>query len=128
MPLAPTARAWLLVAGDSAGGNLAAMVCLRAREARDPPIQGQLLFYPVTAHYDPPTPSYGEFAEGQAYADRLRDAGRGLQPPLRRRHAPRLHGPDRPAPPGPGCHVRGLQVDSRTSVRPIGLSRWMGRS
>ncbi|MBK7529747.1 alpha/beta hydrolase [Piscinibacter sp.] len=54
----------LLVAGDSAGGNLVAMVCLRAREARDPPIQGQLLFYPVTAHYDPPTPSYGEFAEG----------------------------------------------------------------
>lgn len=54
----------LLVAGDSAGGNLAAMVCLRAREARDPPIQGQLLFYPVTAHYDPPTASYGEFAEG----------------------------------------------------------------
>ncbi len=54
----------LLVAGDSAGGNLAAMVCLRAREARDPPIQGQVLFYPVTAHYDPPTASYGEFAEG----------------------------------------------------------------
>ena len=54
----------LLVAGDSAGGNLAAMVCLRARDALEPPIQGQLLFYPVTAHYDPPTPSYGEFAEG----------------------------------------------------------------
>jgi len=54
----------LVVAGDSAGGNLAAMVCLRAREARDPPIQGHVLFYPVTAHYDPPTPSYREFAEG----------------------------------------------------------------
>jgi len=54
----------LLVAGDSAGGKLAAMVCLRAREARDLPIQGQVLFYPVTAHYDPPTPSYLEFAEG----------------------------------------------------------------
>ena len=54
----------LLVAGDSAGGNLAAMVCLRARDAQGPPIQGQALFYPVTAHYDPPTPSYAEFAEG----------------------------------------------------------------
>jgi acetyl esterase len=54
----------LFVAGDSAGGNLAAMVCLRSRAARNPPIQGQVLFYPVTAHYDPPTPSYGEFAEG----------------------------------------------------------------
>lgn len=54
----------LLVAGDSAGGNLVAMVCLRAREAQHPPIRGQVLFYPVTAHYDPPTPSYLEFAEG----------------------------------------------------------------
>ena len=54
----------LLVAGASPGANLAAMVCLRAREGRDPPIRGQLLFYPVTAHYDPPTASYGEFAEG----------------------------------------------------------------
>lgn len=54
----------LFVAGDSAGGNLVAMVCLRAREGLHPPIQGQLLFYPVTAHYDPPTPSQREFAEG----------------------------------------------------------------
>lgn len=54
----------LLVAGDSAGGNLAAMVCLRARDACHPPIRGQILFYPVTAHYDPPTRSYREFAEG----------------------------------------------------------------
>lgn len=54
----------LVVAGDSAGGNLAAMVCLRAREDGDAPIRGQLLFYPVTAHYDPPTASYEEFAEG----------------------------------------------------------------
>lgn len=54
----------LLMAGDSAGANLVAMVCLHARETRDPPIQGQLLLYPVTAHYDPPTPSYLEFADG----------------------------------------------------------------
>lgn len=57
-------RHCLMVVGDSAGGNLAAMVCLRARHAEDPPIRGQILFYPVTAHYDPPTRSYGEFAEG----------------------------------------------------------------
>ena len=54
----------LVVAGDSAGGNLVAMVCLRARQAQHPPIRGQLLFYPVTAHYDPPTASCLEFAEG----------------------------------------------------------------
>lgn len=40
------------------------MVCLRAREAQRPPILGQVLFYPVTAHYDPPTASYLAFAEG----------------------------------------------------------------
>lgn len=54
----------LLVAGDSAGANLAAMVGLRVRASRNPPIQGQLLFYPVTAHYDPPTASYREFGAG----------------------------------------------------------------
>ncbi|HUG21796.1 alpha/beta hydrolase [Piscinibacter sp.] len=53
----------LFVCGDSAGGNLAAMVCLRSRDVGAPRIRGQLLFYPVTAHYDPPTPSYLEFAD-----------------------------------------------------------------
>jgi acetyl esterase len=36
------------VAGDSAGGNLAAMVCLRARDLGGPPIAFQLLVYPCT--------------------------------------------------------------------------------
>lgn len=53
----------LFVCGDSAGGQLAAMACVRARDVGAPPIRGQILFYPVTAHYDPPTPSYLEFAE-----------------------------------------------------------------
>jgi acetyl esterase len=53
----------LFVCGDSAGGKLAAMACLRSRDAGAPRIRGQLLFYPVTAHYEPPTPSYLEFAE-----------------------------------------------------------------
>jgi acetyl esterase len=39
----------LFVAGDSAGGNLAAAVCLKARDS-DLRIAGQLLFYPVTNH------------------------------------------------------------------------------
>ncbi|MBM0205005.1 alpha/beta hydrolase [Micromonospora sp. STR1s_5] len=38
----------LLVAGDSAGGNLAAAVTLRARAAGGPAIAAQLLAYPVT--------------------------------------------------------------------------------
>jgi acetyl esterase len=38
----------LSVAGDSAGGNLAACVCLKAREVSGPAICFQLLIYPVT--------------------------------------------------------------------------------
>ena len=40
--------AYLAVAGDSAGGNLAAVVARRARDAGGPPIAFQLLVYPVT--------------------------------------------------------------------------------
>ncbi|MBB5870026.1 acetyl esterase [Allocatelliglobosispora scoriae] len=38
----------LIVAGDSAGGALAAATCLRARDLGGPPISAQLLIYPVT--------------------------------------------------------------------------------
>jgi acetyl esterase len=38
----------LIVAGDSAGGNLAAVMALRARDRRGPRIALQLLIYPVT--------------------------------------------------------------------------------
>jgi acetyl esterase len=38
----------LAVAGDSAGGNLAAVVSLKARDAGGPPISFQLLIYPAT--------------------------------------------------------------------------------
>ncbi|MEY2417681.1 MAG: hypothetical protein QOG90_361 [Actinomycetota bacterium] len=38
----------LIVAGDSAGGNLAALVALRARDAGGPPLALQMLLYPVT--------------------------------------------------------------------------------
>ena len=38
----------LMVAGDSAGGNLAAIMALRARDRRGPKIALQLLVYPVT--------------------------------------------------------------------------------
>jgi acetyl esterase len=38
----------LCVAGDSAGGNLAACVCLKARDATGPAIGFQLLIYPAT--------------------------------------------------------------------------------
>ena len=36
----------LVVAGDSAGGNLTAAVCLRARDVGGPAVRGQVLIYP----------------------------------------------------------------------------------
>ncbi|MCG2624420.1 alpha/beta hydrolase [Arthrobacter sp. I2-34] len=38
----------LVVAGDSAGGNLAASLCLRARDGSLPRISAQVLVYPIT--------------------------------------------------------------------------------
>ena len=53
----------LAVAGDSAGGNLAAAVTLMSRDRRGPAIQHQLLIYPVTDHrFD--TNSYETNASG----------------------------------------------------------------
>jgi len=53
----------IAVAGDSAGGNLAAAVALLAVERGTPSLSFQLLFYPVMDH-DFSTQSYHEFAEG----------------------------------------------------------------
>jgi acetyl esterase len=53
----------LAVAGDSVGGDIAAVVTLLSRERGGPDILLQLLFYPVTdAAFD--TASYHQFAEG----------------------------------------------------------------
>ena len=54
----------IVVAGDSAGGNLAAVVALRIRDEGGPKLAGQLLIYPVTDYHSPGTPSYAENAEG----------------------------------------------------------------
>lgn len=50
-------RVPLIVAGDSAGGNLAAVVAQRAREQTGPELSLQVLIYPVTDH-DLTTSSY----------------------------------------------------------------------
>lgn len=49
----------MAVAGDSAGGNLAAAVAIRARDEGGPALRHQLLIYPVT-DVDFDTPSYRE--------------------------------------------------------------------
>ena len=53
----------LAVGGDSAGGNLAAVVALMARDAKAPSIGLQVLLYPVT-DVAAESQSYTDFAEG----------------------------------------------------------------
>src|SRR5438874_6338251 len=54
----------IAVGGDSAGGNLAAVVPLMARDRGGPPLVFQLLVYPVTDVPSAKTASYRENAEG----------------------------------------------------------------
>lgn len=53
----------MAVGGDSAGGNLAAVCAILARNDGYPKIAFQLLIYPCTAP-EPETPSHRKFAEG----------------------------------------------------------------
>ncbi len=85
----------IMVAGDSAGGNLAAVVALRVRDEGGPKLIGQMLIYPVTDYFLPGTPSMTENAEGYGltrdvmiwfWNHYVRSAGDGVHPhasPLR---------------------------------------------
>ena len=86
----------LLVAGDSAGGNLAAVTALMARDRDWPAIAGQVLIYPViTADFG--TASYQRFGVGyyntaaamawywDQYVPRLADRSHPYAAPLRAR-------------------------------------------
>jgi acetyl esterase len=84
----------IAVAGDSAGGNLAAAVALLARDQGGPPLTFQLLMYPVLDYYFD-TPSYRENATGyhltcaamiwawEHYLDRPEDGQLPYASPLR---------------------------------------------
>jgi acetyl esterase len=54
----------IAIGGDSAGGNLAAVIAQMARDEGGPALAGQLLIYPVTDYYMPDKPSYVENADG----------------------------------------------------------------
>lgn len=54
----------IAVAGDSAGGNLAAVMCLKARDTGHASITCAAIIYPGTG-LDQNYPSYREFADGQ---------------------------------------------------------------
>jgi acetyl esterase len=84
----------IAIAGDSVGGNMAAVVAQLAKQRGGPPLRLQVLFYPVTdATFD--TASYRQFADGpwltkpamqwffDAYAPNLADRGKPGVSPLR---------------------------------------------
>jgi acetyl esterase len=54
----------IALAGDSAGGNLAAVTAIQLRDRSGPRISGQALLYPATDYYKSDRGSYREFAEG----------------------------------------------------------------
>lgn len=54
----------LAVGGDSAGGNLAAVMALKARDAGGPKIAAQIMYYPATDLTDTPYDSKTHFADG----------------------------------------------------------------
>jgi acetyl esterase len=53
----------IAVGGDSAGGNLAAVVAMRCRDAGGPALAAQILLYPVTDYTTYETESHREFGE-----------------------------------------------------------------
>lgn len=55
----------MVLAGDSAGGNLATVTALRIRDEGGPSLCGQLLVYPLTGPREPPPPSM--IANGERY-------------------------------------------------------------
>jgi acetyl esterase len=57
----------LAVAGDSAGGNLATVVCLLAKERGGPKIAFQALFYPLTDFRLAASPSRAQFGNGDYF-------------------------------------------------------------
>ena len=88
----------LAVAGDSAGGNLAAAVAIKARAVGGPALVHQLLIYPVTdARFD--TPSYranggGNYFLSTAGMERFWSAYLGDLPAAEAPLAAILHTPD----------------------------------
>jgi acetyl esterase len=84
----------LAVAGDSVGGNMAAVVSQLAKERKGPEIRYQVLMYPVTDS-SMSQPSHREFAEGpwltaaaiawfwDAYAPNKEDREKTMAAPLR---------------------------------------------
>ncbi len=62
----------LVLAGDSAGGNLATVVCMMARDRGGPSIAFQVLVYPVVDQRRKPTASHSRSAPGVLTIEHMR--------------------------------------------------------
>jgi len=70
----------MIVAGDSAGGQIAASLCMLARQEGGPTISGQVLVYPVLDHRCD-TDSFRRFSEGPLLtADAMREYWKAFIP------------------------------------------------
>ena len=95
----------LVVAGNGAGGALAAVTTLHVRDEGGPALCGQLLIYPVTDYHTPPTPSYLPIhrlspaaRDDDLVLGALSEPCQRGRPPTRRRFpAPDLRGLPRPS-------------------------------
>ncbi|QQK79970.1 alpha/beta hydrolase [Salicibibacter cibi] len=54
----------MIVAGDSAGGNLATVTAMKARNEDGPELKAQLLYYPLTTFHDRPLETRDKYASG----------------------------------------------------------------
>ena len=97
--------AQVAVAGDSAGGNLAAAVALAARDRGGPTLAGQLLIYPVT-DFDFGTQSYRGQRRGPACCSGRRCSGSGRTTSARRTWATTPTSPRCARTAWPGCRRR----------------------
>lgn len=61
----------IVLAGDSAGGQLSLCTALEAGEELKSRLKGMLLTYPAVDHYSRPSPSYIDCAKGQALSSDL---------------------------------------------------------
>lgn len=61
----------LVIAGDSAGGNLTAATCLTLEGEERDRLAGAITLYPVVEHYSTPQPSYTERAKAKPLSSSL---------------------------------------------------------
>ncbi|EFP09704.1 hypothetical protein CRE_21923 [Caenorhabditis remanei] len=66
LPDLPFNRKKVLISGDSAGGNLAAVVCQRMHREHNDVLLGQILIYPVTHVFNFTSASYQEYWKSYA--------------------------------------------------------------